>query len=86
MFLSWLCALLHEWRYYRQHFQMQKEPTQHGGSETTYALDRAVEVCYRPQPFDNDQQRVEHLFALYEKLTAPLLVAPKKSRRKAKSD
>jgi hypothetical protein len=34
-------------------------------------LDRAVELCYRPQPFQNDRQRVEHLFALYEKLTAP---------------
>jgi hypothetical protein len=46
-------------------------------------LDRAVEKCYRPEPFDSDRQRVEYLFALYEKLTAPLLpVTPKtKSRR-----
>jgi hypothetical protein len=46
-------------------------------------LDRAVEKCYRPEPFDSDRQRVEFLFALYEKLTAPLLpVTPKtKSRR-----
>ncbi|MHB8539362.1 MAG: DNA methyltransferase [Candidatus Acidiferrales bacterium] len=44
------------------------------------ALDRAVDLCYRPQPFDNDRQRVEHLFALYEKLTAPLLPAAKKAR------
>lgn len=43
-------------------------------------LDRAVDLCYRPQPFDNDRQRVEHLFALYEKLTAPLLPAAKKPR------
>jgi len=49
-------------------------------------LDRAVELCYRPQPFDSDRQRVEYLFALYEKLVVPLLVAPKKSRRKAKSN
>jgi hypothetical protein len=39
-------------------------------------LDRAVDLCYRPQPFDADRQRVEHLFALYEKLTAPLMVRP----------
>ena len=26
-------------------------------------LDRAVDLCYRPQPFDTDRQRVEHLFA-----------------------
>lgn len=45
-------------------------------------LDRAVDLCYRPQPFLNDRQRVEHLFALYEKLTAPLIAATKKGRRK----
>lgn len=45
-------------------------------------LDRAVELCYRPQPFENDRQRVEHLFALYEKLTAPLMAPAKKRQRK----
>ncbi|HEV2348244.1 MAG TPA: DNA methyltransferase [Terriglobia bacterium] len=45
------------------------------------ALDRAVDLCYRPQPFENDRQRVEHLFALYEKLTAPLLPPARKVRR-----
>jgi hypothetical protein len=47
------------------------------------ALDRAVDLCYRPEKFDTDRQRVEYLFALYEKLTAPLLPAVKtnKSRR-----
>ena len=49
-------------------------------------LDRAVDRCYRPQPFESDRQRVEHLFALYEKLTAPLLPAGKKARRKAPSN
>lgn len=46
------------------------------------ALDRAIDLCYRPQPFDIDRQRVEHLFALYEKLTAPLLPVAKKGRKK----
>jgi hypothetical protein len=36
-------------------------------------LDRAVDLCYRPQPFATDRHRVEHLFALREKLTAPLM-------------
>ena len=45
-------------------------------------LDRAVDLCYRPQPFQNDRQRVEHLFALYERLVAPLTAPAKKSRRK----
>ena len=45
-------------------------------------LDRAVDLCYRPQPFQNDRQRVEFLFGLYEKLTAPLMTAAKKTRRK----
>ncbi|OFV94685.1 MAG: hypothetical protein A3F68_11325 [Acidobacteria bacterium RIFCSPLOWO2_12_FULL_54_10] len=46
------------------------------------ALDRAVDRCYRSQPFENDRQRVEHLFSLYEKLTAPLLPAVPQGRRK----
>ena len=43
-------------------------------------LDRAVERCYRPEPFHSDRERVEHLFRLYEQLTAPLLPAPPKAR------
>jgi hypothetical protein len=46
-------------------------------------LDRAVERCYRPEPFASDRERVEFLFALYEKLTAPLLPAPAKQKRRA---
>ncbi|MBZ5698230.1 MAG: class I SAM-dependent DNA methyltransferase [Acidobacteriia bacterium] len=49
-------------------------------------LDRAVDLCYRPQPFENDRLRIEHLFALYEKLTAPLIATPKKGRRKTHSN
>jgi len=46
-------------------------------------LDRAVEKCYRPEPFRSDRERVEHLFRLYEQLTAPLLPAtpPTRTRR-----
>lgn len=44
-------------------------------------LDRAVDRCYRAEPFISDRQRVEYLFSLYEKLTAPLLPAPAKRRR-----
>ncbi len=43
-------------------------------------LDRAVEKCYRPAPFHSDRERVEHLFRLYEQLTAPLLPATPKTR------
>ena len=46
-------------------------------------LDRAVDLCYRPQPFQSDRQCVEYLFGLYEKLTAPLLPAATGRRRKA---
>jgi hypothetical protein len=49
------------------------------------ALDRAVDKCYRPEPFTSERQRVEFLFALYEKLTAPMAAAmaaqPKKGRK-----
>src|SRR5436309_484826 len=43
-------------------------------------LDKAVEKCYRPEPFHTDRERVEHLFRLYEQLTAPLLPATPKTR------
>ena len=36
-----------------------------------------MDRCYRPEPFPNDWHRVENLFAVYEKLTAPLVVATK---------
>lgn len=45
-------------------------------------LDRTVDLCYRPQPFQNDRQRIEHLFGLYEKLTSPLIPPDGKKRRR----
>lgn len=48
------------------------------------ALDRAVDRCYRERPFENDHQRVEFLFALYEQLTAPLLPVSKAKRTRSK--
>ncbi len=46
-------------------------------------LDRAVDLCYRREPFESDRKRVEFLFALYEKITAPLVaLAAKKPKRK----
>jgi hypothetical protein len=44
-------------------------------------LDRAVDTCYRAKPFDSDRERVEFLFALYEKLTAPLTAGVKETKR-----
>lgn len=37
------------------------------------ALDKAVDVCYRPQPFTNETGRIEYLFTLYDEYTMPLL-------------
>ncbi len=50
-------------------------------------LDRAVDACYRAKPFESDRERVEFLFALYEKLTAPLTAGIKEpmTRRSKKS-
>ena len=46
------------------------------------ALDRAVDKCYRPAPFATELSRLEHLFGLYQQLSAPLLEAgPAKKRR-----
>ena len=49
-------------------------------------LDRAVDRCYRPEPFPSDRHRVEYLFALYEKLTAPLVAAAKPARKGRKTE
>jgi hypothetical protein len=45
-------------------------------------LDRAVDHCYRSQPFTSDRQRIEFLFALYEQYTSPLLPVEKKGRKR----
>ncbi len=48
-------------------------------------LDAAVDRLYRPTAFTSDRERVEHLFALYEKLAAPALAMmqakPKRARK-----
>jgi hypothetical protein len=47
-------------------------------------LDKAVDLCYRPQPFVNELNRIEYLFNLYENLTAPLLKTKKPTKAKNK--
>jgi hypothetical protein len=49
------------------------------------ALDRAVDSAYRKQPFDTERIRIEYLFGLYQKLTAPLLSESLKPRRLTKT-
>jgi N-6 DNA Methylase len=45
-------------------------------------LDKAVDLCYRPQAFANELNRIEFLFGLYEILNTPLLKPEKKTRAK----
>lgn len=49
------------------------------------ALDKAVDKCYRPQPFTSDAKRVEFLFELYEVYTSGLLAGAGKPKRKKKA-
>ena len=44
-------------------------------------LDEAVDRLYRRTPFAGDRDRAEHLFGLYERLTAGLLATPAKTKR-----
>ena len=46
------------------------------------ALDRAVDRLYRRGGFPSERERVEHLFALYEKMRAPLAAHTKKNRNR----
>lgn len=48
-------------------------------------LDKAVDLCYRPQPFTSEAKRIEFLFELYERYTAGLFATEKKSRKKKAS-
>ena len=44
------------------------------------ALDRAVDRLYRRKRFTSERERVEYLFALYERMQAPLAAAAAKPR------
>ena len=44
------------------------------------ALDRAVDRLYHPKGFTSERERVEHLFARYEKMRGPLAVANNRKR------
>jgi hypothetical protein len=44
-------------------------------------LDKAVDLCYRPQPFPNETKRIEFLFELYEKYTQPLMTKQRVKRK-----
>ena len=46
------------------------------------ALDKAVDLCYRPQPFPNETKRIEFLFELYDKYTAGMFQPIKKTKKK----
>lgn len=44
-------------------------------------LDRAVDLCYRPQAFVSEAYRMEYLLGLYQKYTADLFTKGKKRRK-----
>jgi hypothetical protein len=44
------------------------------------ALDKSVDLCYRPQPFINETKRIEYLFELYDQYTAGLFKTEKKKK------
>ena len=45
-------------------------------------LDKAVDQCYRTQPFLTEAKRIEYLFELYDTYTSGLFPAEKKGRKK----
>lgn len=46
------------------------------------ALDKAVDLCYRSQPFTSEAKRIEFLFELYDRYTAGLFVKEKGKKLK----
>ena len=43
--------------------------------------DKAIYLCYHPQPFPNEIKRLEFLFDFYDKYTAELFVKEKKTKK-----
>lgn len=41
-----------------------------GLKEAHHQLDLVIEKCYRNKPFENDEERLEYLFKLYEEMTS----------------
>ena len=41
-----------------------------GLKQAHHQLDLAIEKCYRNKPFENDEERLEYLFKLYEEMTS----------------
>jgi hypothetical protein len=50
-----------------------------------HKLDAAVDALYKRGGFASDRERVEHLFALYEKLVQPLTASAGKKKRVKKA-
>ena len=48
------------------------------------ALDKAVDQCYRREPFTSERERVEYLFELYRKLTEGFGAAEEGKKRKGR--
>jgi type I restriction-modification system DNA methylase subunit len=46
-------------------------------------LDKAVDLCYRPQVFTTETLRIEYLFELYNQYTAPLLSKVKTKKKRS---
>lgn len=46
------------------------------------AIDRAVDRLYRPRRFASENERLEHLLSLYEKMIAPISAAAQPKRRR----
>ena len=49
------------------------------------ALDKAVDLCYRPEAFKTELERLEFLFALYRQYTEPMSVAMESKPKRKKS-
>jgi hypothetical protein len=47
-------------------------------------LDKAVDLCYRPQAFTNERTRIEFFFDLYSQYVAPLQAIIDKKQKKTK--
>jgi len=46
-----------------------------GLQKAHHNLDIFIEQCYRPKPFESDEERLEYLFRMYEEMTSKEKIA-----------
>ena len=70
-----------EYLYFKSLKEFRSDSKDKTGRLDPKELNKAVDLCYRPQAFTNEAARIEYLFDLYNQYTMPLLNDSKKTKK-----